>query len=219
MTRARFRAAIVAVAPAVLLAGFVYHPYHPGPPDVAAIATAAASNATRWGLAHLAIAVGSTLLVLAFLAIRSYLREAADERWSALAIPFIVMGGTLYTLPPGMEFAPLAAAEAGADGQAVQAALVPWVAPILLTSALIFALGVLGFARGIAYSRILSPGPTRLVVGALAVMAFARLVPLTEVQFYVQGVAAILALWPLSYEMWRHPGAQPAGQPSPLPAG
>lgn len=30
-TRALFRAAIVAVAPAVLLAGLVWHPFYPGP--------------------------------------------------------------------------------------------------------------------------------------------------------------------------------------------
>lgn len=219
MKRARFRAAVVAIAPAVLLAGFLLHPYHPGPPDVAMIAESAASNPTRWGVAHIAIAVGSGLLILAFLAIRAYLREAGEERSSARAVPFIVMGGTLYTLPPGMEFAPLGAAQTGADGQAIQAALVPWVAPILIAGAVLFAVGVLGFARGIARSRILSPGLTRLVVGALVVMALARLVPLTEVQFYIQGVAAILALWPLASEMRRHPEARPAGQPRLLPEG
>lgn len=219
MTRARVRAAILAIAPAVLLAGFVLHPYHPGPPDVAMIAESAASNPTRWGVAHIAIAIGSGLLVLAFLAIRAYLREAGEERSSVRAVPFIVMGGTMYTLPPGMEFAPLVAAQAGADGQAIQAALVPWVAPILIAGALLFMVGVLGFARGIAHSRILSPGLTRFVVGALVVMALARLVPLTEAQFYVQGVAAILALWPLGYEMWRHQDAPLAGQPRLLPEG
>jgi hypothetical protein len=218
MTRARFRAATVAIAPVVLLVGFVSHPYHPGPPDVAAIATAAASNTTRWGLAHLTIAVASGLLVLAFLAIRISLREVGEERWSALAVPFIVMGGTLYALPPGMEFAPLGAAEAGVDGQAVQSALIPWVGPVLLTGGLIFALGVFGFAKGIAHSGILSPRVTRLVVGALAGLALARLIPLTEVQFYVQSAAGIMALWPLAYEMWRHPAAQTAGEPRAMPA-
>src|ERR671916_1151073 len=120
-TRARFRAAIVAIAPAVLLAGFVYHPYISPPTDPAAIATAATSDTTRWGLAHLTIAVGYGLLVLAFLAIRSYLREAGEERWSILALPFIVMGGTLFAVLPGMEFVPLAATEVGADAEAAQA--------------------------------------------------------------------------------------------------
>jgi FtsH-binding integral membrane protein len=58
MTR-RLRTAIVAVAPTVLLVGFVYHPYVPNGTDESALAEAAASNTTRWGLAHLAIGIGS----------------------------------------------------------------------------------------------------------------------------------------------------------------
>jgi hypothetical protein len=218
-TRARARAAIVAVAPVVLLAGFVSHPYiGMGPPNDAAVAAAVVSDTTRWGLSHLAVSVGSGLAVLAFLAIRSYLREAGEERWSALAVPFIVMGSTLYAVLPGLEFAPLAAAETGGDVRAAQAALLPWFVPVLATGAFTFALGIFGFARGIAYTGVLGRRLTWLVVGALAVMAAARLVPLGAVQFYVQGAAGIVALWPLAYEMWRHPEARPAGQPLPMPA-
>jgi hypothetical protein len=44
-------------------------------------------------------------------------------------------------------------------------------------------------------------------------------VPVGAVQFYVQGAAGIVALWPLAYEMWKHPEtARPAGQPRPMPA-
>jgi hypothetical protein len=50
-------------------------------------------------------------------------------------------------------------------------------------------------------------------------MAVARLVPVGAVQFYVQGAAGIVALWPLAYEMWKRPeAARPAGQPRPMPA-
>jgi hypothetical protein len=218
-TRARSRAAIVAIAPAVLLAGFIAHPYIGlGPPDDAAIAAAVVSDTTRWGLAHLTVSVGSGLAVLAFLAIRSYLLEAGEERWSAQAVPFIVMGSTLFAVLPGMEFAPLAAAVTGGDVRAAQAALRPWFAPVLVAGAFTFALGILGFARGIAYSGVLGRRLTWLVVGALAVLAAARFVPLGAVQFYVQGAAGVVALWPLAYEMWRHPEARPAGQPLPMPA-
>jgi hypothetical protein len=218
-TRARFGASIVALAPAVMLAGLFAHPYIATLPDEATIAEAVAADTTYWGLVHLTTAVGSGLLVLAFLAIRSYLREAGEERWSILALPFIVVGSTLFTVLPGMEFAPLAALEAGADVQAVQAALAPWFLPILMTGAATFAVGVFAFAKGIADSRVLSRRLSRLVVGALVVMAVARFVPLGAAQFYVQGAAGIVALWPLAYEMWRHPEAAPsAGQPRPTPA-
>jgi hypothetical protein len=218
-TRARIRAAIVAIAPAVLLFAFVYHPYIANLTDKAAVAAALTSDTARWGLSHLAVGVGSGFAVLAFLAIRSYLREAGEDRWSILGLPFIVMGSTLFAFPPAMEIAMLAAAEEGADVQAVLAALDSWFFPILLTAAVIFVLGVFAFAKGIADSRILSRRLSRLVVGALVVMAVARLVPLGAVQFYVQGAAGIVALWPLAYEMWKHPeAARAAGQPHPMPA-
>jgi hypothetical protein len=201
-TRARFGAAIVAIAPAVLLFAFVYHPYIANLTDKAAVAAALASDTTRWGFSHLAVGLGSGLVVLAFLAIRSYLREAGEERWSVLALPFIVMGSMLFAFPPAMEIAMLAAAEEGADLQAVLTALDSRFFPILLTAAVTFAIGVFAFAKG-----------------ALVVMAVARLVPVGAVQFYVQGAAGIVALWPLAYEMWKRPeAARPAGQPRPMPA-
>jgi hypothetical protein len=49
----------------------------------------------------------------------------------------------------------------------------------------------------------------------LLTMAVSRLVPLTPIQFYVQGLAALVALWPLAYQMRRQP--RPASQPRPLP--
>jgi hypothetical protein len=217
--RARFGAAIVAIAPALLLFAFVYHPYIANLTDKAAVAAALTSDTARWGLSHLAVGVGSGFAMLAFLAVRSYLREAGEGRWSVLGLPFIVMGSTLFAFPPAMEIAMLAAAEEGADVQAVLTALDSWFFPILLTAAVIFALGVFAFAKGIADSRILSRRLSRLVVGALVVMAVARLVPVGAVQFYVQGVAGIVALWPLAYEMWKHPeAARAAGPPRPMPA-
>jgi len=217
MTRARFAMTIVAVAPAVLFAGFIYHPYISPPTDEAAIAAAAASDTMRWQLAHLTIAVGYGLVVLAFLASRSYLREVGEERWSVMALPPIVLGSTLFVILTGMEIGLAAVAETGGDVQAVQAALFPWFVPILLTGAVSFALGAFGFAMGIARSAVLSPGLTRAVAGALLVMAVARFIPLS-VAPYLMATAGVAALWPLAYEMWRHPQARSSGHPRPLPA-
>jgi hypothetical protein len=201
----------VAVAPAVLLAGFVYHPFIERP-TAAATAAAAASDTTRWGVAHLVLAVGYGLAVLAFIAIRSYLREAEEERWSAPALPLIALGSTLFVVLTGMEFALLAAAETEGDVQAAQTALIPWFIPILLTGAVSFALGAFGFAKGIARSEVLSPQLTRLVVGALVVMAVARFVPLGAAS-YVIAVAGLVALWPLAYEMSKRPARPPRDSP------
>lgn len=219
--RAQLRAAIVATAPVVLLAGFVYHPQignFTDPGFLAALSAAVAADPTRWYFSHLTIVVGSGLLMVAFLAIRSYLREAGEERWSVPALPFIVMGSTLFVMPPTFEISTLAAAEAGADVQAFQAALIPRVAPSLLTAAALFALGAIGFSMGIARSGALTTRLRWLAAGGLVLMAASRFVPLEIVQFYVQGVAGIVALWPLALVMWRHPGARPAGQQRPMSA-
>jgi hypothetical protein len=215
------RVAIVVIAPAVALAAHGSHPWigNPGNPDFfARLAAAVAADPSRWALSHLGVAVGSGLLILGFLAIRGYLREAGEERWSALGLPFVVMGSVLYALLPAIEFAPLGAFEAGADVAAVQAALMPWFVRILVTAAILFALGVLGFAIAIVRSRVLSPGLTWLVVGALVVMAATRFFPVGAAQLYVGPAAGLVALWPLAYVMWKQPPVRAAGQPRSIPS-
>lgn len=212
----RSRAAVVALAPVILLAAFVAHPYIGfGPPDEVAIAEATVSSTFRWGISHLLTGVAAALLVLAFLSIRSYLREAGDQLWSARGIPFVAFGGTLYAMLPGMEFAALAAAETGGDVQAAQAAIEPWFVPVIVVSGVTSAVGIMCFAIG-----VWRMGPSALkipwfVAVALGVMALSRVVPLTAVQFYVHAVAALIALWPLAYVMWRYPrvmrSVDPAG--------
>ena len=89
-TSARFRAASVALAPAVLLAGFISHPYiGMGPPDPAAVAAAVVSDTTRWGLAHLTVSVGSGLAVLAFLARR--ILTIPFQRWRERGIVLVAL--------------------------------------------------------------------------------------------------------------------------------
>jgi hypothetical protein len=217
--RTGYRTAITAIAPAVLAAGFLYHPFIPNLTDASAVAAAANQDTFRWGLSHLMVGVGSGFIALAFLAIRSWLRDAGEERWSAAALPFVVMGSVLFAILPGMEFAVLAAVETGAEVAAAQAAVDPWFVPVLLTGSAIFALGILGFAMGIVRGGILSPRLRPVVVGALVVMAVVRFVPLGLVLFYVGSAATILALWPLAYDMWRHSAQRPAEQARTLQAG
>jgi hypothetical protein len=193
----------VALAPLVLLVALVTHPFIARLPDAHAVAHAVAVDATWWGIVHLLTAVGSSLVALAFLAIRARLRDAGEERFSPWALPFVIVGSALYGVLPGLEFAPMTAVRTGGDAVAVQAVLEPWFISILATSGLLFTVGVLGFAQGIAAGQILSRPLTRLVVTGLVVWAAARFVPLGAVQFYVQGVAGIVALWPLAFQMWR----------------
>lgn len=213
-TTSRARAVATALAPLALLAAFAWHPHlHGRLPNAPAIAEAVAEDPTRWGLAHLAAGVASGAVVLAFIAVRGLLRERFDDPWSALGLPFIVIGSMLYAMLPGMEFAPLAAVAAGGDPEAVQRALQPWFLGVLMVGAATFAVGVLGVAKGIAGRGILTPGVTRLVVVALVVFAVSRFVPLFIVQGYVQAAAAAVALWPLAGLMW-----SPSSRPQPVAA-
>jgi len=116
-----------------------------------------------------------------------------------------------------MEFALLAAAETGGNVEAAQTEVMPWFIPVLVTGAVSFALGALGFAMGILRSGLLSKQLTWLVAGALVVMAAARFVPLGAAQ-YVIGVAGLVALSPLAYQMWEQPRARPEGKPRPTQA-
>lgn len=215
------RAAIVFVAPVVLAAGLVYHPSVAVLTDTDAIAAAAAVDTTRWAVAHLAVGVGAGLLMLAFLTIRSHLRDAGEDRWSRIGLPFVVFGGTLYAMVQAMEFASLAAAETGGDVAGAQAAIGPWMLPTNLIGALALAVGVVSFAVAIARSAILSRPATTVVVTALTALALARFVPLGAVQFYVVSALSIIALWPLGIAMARQPAvSQPAtpGTVSPAPS-
>ncbi|MDP8927648.1 MAG: hypothetical protein M3O70_03480, partial [Actinomycetota bacterium] len=134
-----------------------------------------------------------------------------------LGVPFVVIGSTLFAVLPGMEFAALAAAETGADLAdiaAAQAAIQEWFVAVLAIGGLTFAIGVLVFIRGITTTRVLSPPATAVVVGALAVMALSRLVPLAAAQFYLQSAAGILAFGPLAYHIWRRPTPRTTAQPA-----
>lgn len=218
-TTAYSRAAILILAPAVMLAGMVYHPHIGNPFDdgfLAHLGAAVVADPLRWAVAHLLVAVGSGLIALAFLALRARLREEGEDRWSGPALPFIVMGSVLYAMPPAMEFGPLAVASTGADVQTVaatQGAMFPWFAPILLTSGLLSLIGAAGFAVGVMRVAILSRPLALLVAASIVVMAASRLVPLSVVQFHVQAAAGVVALWPLAYAMLRPPRSRPATAP------
>lgn len=205
----RGRVAVLTVAPAVLCVALVAHPFISGRlPNEAEIAEGVTAGTTVWAVVHLAASVASALITIAFLAVRSYLQEAGENRLSALGVPLVVMGSTLFAVLPGMEFAPLAAAENGAtmaEIEAAQTAIVDWFVLVLLAGALTFSSGVILFATAIWTTRVAGRGLTTVVVAALVVMAVTRFVPLSIAQFYAQSAAALVALWPLAYLMWTRP--------------
>lgn len=203
------RVAVVAIAPVVLAGALLSHPYIGGrlPNDEAIAAAAAEAGSTRWGLVHLAAAVASGVLILAFMAIRGYLREAGDTNRSAIGLAFIVLGSTSFAVLPGMEFGVLAAAESGGDPVAIQGALDDWFPAVLLTGAVLFAIGIAFVAMAVVRYAALGRTTTWIVVGGLIVMAAARTAPFAAAQFYVQSAAALVALWTLAWAIRRGSGS------------
>lgn len=102
--RGRFQAAVVVIAPLFLLA-IAYHPYVGNLSDKSELAGAISADPARWGAAHVAVGAGMGLLLAAFLAVCSYLRKSGEERWSAAAVPFLVMGTTFSIFLPAIETA------------------------------------------------------------------------------------------------------------------
>jgi hypothetical protein len=99
---------------------------------------------------------------------------------------------------PGMEFAVVAAHETGGDLAETQVALESWFVPILVVAAVTFASGTVFLAVAVARAASFARLPTIIVASALVAFGLSRVVPVGVVQFYVQPVAALLALLPLA---------------------
>jgi hypothetical protein len=87
-----------------------------------------------------------------------------------------------------------------------------------MTSALTNAIGLGFLARGISRSNVLDSFAKPLVLTALIVMAVSRFVPIGPVQFYVQGLAGVLALWPIAQDIARRTASDRAALPRTMPA-
>jgi hypothetical protein len=195
----RARALVVAAGPVLLTVALLWHPPLPGRlPDSAGVADAASADITRWGLSHVAAALAFGAVAVAFVAVRGYLRERGDGSASAVGLGLVLIGSTLYAMLPGMEFAVVAAHETGADLATTQAALESWFVPVLVVGAVTFAFGTVLFAVAIARAAPFARFPTIIVAGALVVFGLSRIVPVGVVQFYVQSVAALVAMLPLA---------------------
>jgi hypothetical protein len=203
----RASAAIIAIAPLAMLAAFVYHPHITFLPDADAVAHAVHADTLRWAIAHWGLGIASALMAAAWVAIREHLRDAGENRWSVIALPFLVFGAAVYAILPGMEFTVLAVTKTGGDVVAAQKAIGSWFVPTMMIAGITNAVGLVFLARAIMRSSVLAEGPKGLVVAALYTMAVSRLVPIGPVQFYVQGLAAVVALWPIaldvSRQLWR----------------
>lgn len=90
---AKARALVVAAGPVLLAAALLWHPPLPGRlPDSAGVAEAASAGIMRWGLSHVAAALASGAVAVAFVAVRGHLRERGDGSASAVGLGLVLIG-------------------------------------------------------------------------------------------------------------------------------
>ncbi len=200
------RVAVVGLAPVVLAAGLLAHPYLSDVTDAAEIATAIASGSTRWAWSHVLVALGIALTVLAVFAIRMFLRSAGEDNWSFWATGLITIGAGLVLVLIGLDgLGGYAVAEAGGSitGFFEAAAAWEW---LFLAAFAVFSLGLIALAVAIRASRVLSPAATWIVVVALVVAAVANFIT-SFWAAYLTAVVAVVGFWILAWAIRLQPVA------------
>lgn len=207
--RTRAGAAVLFVAPVVLLAGLVAHPFVSSYLDPGTIARAVTGAPDRWAWSHLLITVGLALILVGVIVIRHRCREKGEQRWSLAATPLLLAGGTLLSAVAGSDITLAAVATSGQDVLAVLAAGETAVAPLYLGGAVMFATGWLLLAVALHRPPILPPLSRWVTTTALAVVAIALFVPQTSAT-YAYGAALVVANWLIGYRILAAEPSTPA---------
>ncbi len=210
--KAQLRAAVVFIAPVVVLVGFLYQPYISDFTDSVEFGEEVAAGPTRWLWSQTVLALSVVLTILAVFSIRIYLRDAGEDLWSFLAVPLVTVGAATFVFVLG--FAGLAGwtvTELGGSAAGV-AVFFDEVGgfgdAVFIIGGVLFGLGLLSLAAAVKLSGTLADSVAWLVVIALVVNVIAGFIP-TGWATYVIGVTAIVALWPIAYQMWQDASTQP----------
>ena len=199
-TRTWAGAAVLFIAPAVLLAGILAHPFVRDYTDTSVVAEAVSVAPGQWAVSHLTLAIGLGLVSLAVLAIRHEFRSAGEQRWSAIGVPLLIVGATLLGAIVGTEITLSAVIDTGGDVLAVREATETSTLPLFLAGVLLFGLGWLSFAMAFYRARILPSAPNRLATVALVAVPIAIFVPQTS-GTYAYGLAILMVSWLVGYRM------------------
>lgn len=198
------RAISLAIAPVVLLAGALIHPYLGNLPNTSDLIEAVTSQPVRWATGHLVLGLGIALMVLAFFIVRTHLHDRGEDRWSFWSVPLVTVGLGLSGFMVGAEgFGGRAAADS-ADVQAFFEALEAWGIATYLSANLLLTLGLIGFAVAVAKSQILGRAATWVVVGGAVIQAVGLFLPMGWAAHLVAG-GALLFTWPIAYNLWSLP--------------
>jgi len=123
------RAAVLSIAPLVLLAGILAHPFVDTYFETSVVAAAVSRAPDRWAVAHLIIPIGMTLLLLAVVVISGEFRRAGEYRWSVIAVPLLFIGGAVWGAVAALEITYAAVARSGGDVLALMETNATWTTP------------------------------------------------------------------------------------------
>jgi hypothetical protein len=111
----RLRVAILFVAPIVLLAGILVHPYVGTYLEMHVVADAVTRAPEMWVASHLIIPVGMSLVLLGVVVIRGEFHRSGEDRWSLFAVPLLYVGGAVWAAIAALEITYGAVAHSGGD--------------------------------------------------------------------------------------------------------
>ena len=169
-TQMRIRALALFAAPVAFLVAIIFHPYLEDEFDVSVVAAEVVADPERWALVHFMLMLAFAIILLAVVALRALLRTAGEDRWSFIAVPLLVGGGTVFIGVWGFEVTVAAVANVGGDVEAVFEESDRWFGPVGIAGYAMFILGWLSMALAVCRSRVLGRRQTWVVLGATAVM-------------------------------------------------
>jgi hypothetical protein len=209
LSRQRARAGVLFVAPAILLAGILLHPFVSTYLDVGVVAAAVMAAPERWAASHVIIPVGMGLLLLAVVVIRGEFRRAGEQRWSVIALPPLFVGGAILGAVAAAEITLTAVVSTGSDLHAVMESNAAWTMPYILIGGLAFAIGWLSTAVAFHRAPILPRVQNWVAIVASLVIAVGLFIPLT-VGTYLLGFGALIVSWMVGFRVLAVAPPEPA---------
>lgn len=204
--KTRVRAAVVLAAPVTLLVGWLLEPYVDNPTDPVLLGQAVAAGPDRYLWSQLILGVALVLLMLSMVAIRYYMRDAGEDRWSFLAVPLLLTGfGAAMFVTGAAAVGTWTTVQLGGGGDEVarfidQAHRVGL--PVSGIGFILIDLGLVTLAVAVKKSGILTEGAAWTVVGAFILSVVAGFIP-TGWALRVVGVGLLIGLWSIGYRMWQ----------------
>ncbi len=216
-TQIRLRALALFAAPVVMLVAIILHPYLEDEFDVLAMAEAVSADPELWAWVHITLMVAFGMILLAVVVLRGLLRTAGEDRWSFIAVPLLIGGGTVFIAIWGLEITVAAVANVGGDVEAVFDDSDRWFGPVGIAGFAMFILGWLSMAWAVRRSHILGRRQTWVVMVATAFMLVGLSFPAT-LGAYLFSVGMMGFTWPLAYHALSGIGGV-SGQPPGAAAG